>query len=406
MAYDGWVEFNGQELVNLSRTVQLADALGINTVWTRSEDVSWIESDLGGTDYEDITDAPWYDPAHPASGEFAGFVSLGMPGLDDSTLESTPVEYVTDGGNSGKARHATLPIVVSMAIIASTDRGADYGKRYLDQLLSARTTGTFCSGATLRYFQYGDMGAPTMHRRDVKMTRGTSVTRKQRADCAVTWLVTFTLTCADPFEYSEATPALDNLGDPGGPTGLPAPDWGIVALTQTPCPVFDYTPIYDPLYPALVPPPSVPDFYPAGWNMTDGEGFTRYWAFIPAPEPSHLNVVPFITLNSVADARGVRVSIWPADSSVDDQCGPLFSAAITYLPAGSPFVIDGEQQASYVEGGASPVVRRTDSLVYSPDAKPVQWSAFNDFTKFLVTLDLFDTSSGVLADVAFIQKSD
>jgi hypothetical protein len=187
---------------------------------------------------------------------------------------------------------------------------------------------------------------------------------------------------------------------------------GTVDLVEESCPVYDYSPIYDPKFPALVASPTAPDFLPDGWTISDGRAFRRYWARVDAPEPSSLRVVPIITLTTAIDARMVRVSVWPSDSATDDQCDPLFSAVVSYLPAGSTFVIDGEQHASYLNGSHP---RRTDSLVYSPDANPVQWSSFNDPDSFLVTLDLFDNASNasgfegdgtVSVSVGFMPKSD
>lgn len=410
MAYDGWLEYNGTELVNLSRTSQLAEALGIDSVWVSPSRVQWIQDALSGVDYDVVTTAPWYDENYPASAEFAGIVPLGFPGLDDSTTEASTTEYVTDGGRSGKQRNATLPIVASVALIASSDRGAEYGKRWMDRVLRNAGARTFCSGADLRYFRYASAGAPVVHRRGVRLTRGASITRKRSVECSVTWLSTFTLTCDDPYEYGEAASVLADLG--GVPTGAVI-NSGSLALTQESCPVYDYSPIYDPLYPALVPAPTAPDFYPDGWTIVEGDTFDRFWARVSPVEPSSLNVVPLIELTTDDDARMVRVSIWPADSLISDQCDPLFSVVVAYLPAGETFYIDGEQRASYVWNGGAAAVRRTDSLVYSPDAEPVQWTAFNDPENLLVTLDVFSAGSGafegggtVRAAVSFIPKSD
>lgn len=409
MAYDGWIEFNDVEVVNLSRTVQLSEAMGIDVVWTTPESVAWIEDALGGTDYDDVTTAPWYDAGTPASAEFAGFFSLGFAGLDDSTLVSTAVEYIGDGGHSGRARNATLPIVVSGAIIASTDRGAEFGLRWLKQSLRIGPSNAFCVGSDLEYFRYADVDSPKAHRRNVKMTRGVSVTRRRRAACSSTWTVTFTLTAADPFEYSNPMFLLGDLGSdtPVGPALLAN---GFDALTQGVCAEYDYSPVYDPLYPALSPAPTAPDFYPDGWGVLPGATFSRSWARIAAPEPSDLNVVPLITLTSDTDARMVRVTIWPGDTDVDEQCGPLFEAIVSYLPGLMGFIIDGEREASYVWDGFGPVVRRSDSLVFGAEARPVDWTAFNDPTSLLIALDVFSDSdtpaSEVLSSVAFVSKTD
>lgn len=410
MAYDGWIEYNGVELVNLSRTAQLAQTLGITTVWTTPSSVRWIQDELGGVAYNDITEAPWYDPGYPASTEFAGIMPLSFAGLDDSSVTSAPIEYIGDGGHAGITRNATLPIVASVAVIASTDRGAEFGKRWMDRMLRSSTSNMFCAGADLRYFRYEGEGAPRVHRREVSLTRGSSITRKRRGSCSAMWTVTFTLTAHDSYEYGEEVPVVGNLGGVASGPGIRTS--GSMAIVQGTCPQYDYTPIYDPLYPAMVPSPTAPNFLPAGWGIEVGQTFQRHWARVDPIEPSALLAVPVITLTSSVEARRVRVSVWPNASATNDQCDPLFSAVVSYLPANQQFVIDGEQKASYLWDGFSPAVRRTDSLVYSPDANPVQWTAFNDPAGLLVTLDVFADSSGyegdgtIRAALAMVPKSD
>lgn len=432
MAYEGWLEFGGVELVNVSRTVQLARTLGISSVVINPASVSWIEDvfatfgygeggafgegvfgepgGLGPNGFDDITEAPWYDPGYPASAEFAGFVPLRFDGLDDSTLTAAPTEYITDGGNPGMPRNAMLTMVASFVIVAQTDRGAEFGKRWLDRVLRGTSTRVFCAGSDLRYFRYAQAEAPVVHRRNVRTTRGTSVTKKRRTRCGALWMTTFTMTAGDPFEYGEQVPMLADLG--GTVTGDQVLSSGSLALVQEDCPVYDYSPIYDPLYPALVPSPTAPNFLPDGWGITTGETFDRFWARVSPVESSFLNVVPIFTLTTTVEARMVRVSIWPSESDTDDQCGPLFSAVLMYLPPDVDFYIDGEQSASYTWDGFSPSVRRADSLVFSPEADPVQWAAFNDHENLLVTLDIFSDSGGtegdgeVRAALAFVPKSD
>lgn len=415
MGYDGWLDWDGSELVNISRTVQLAEVLGIDTLWTNAASVAWIEAALSGADYSDITLAPWYDSGHPASAEFAGFVPLALSGLDDSTLQSDITEYITDGGSANKPRNTTLPIVASFAVIASTDRGADFGNRWLARRLRGAGTKALCSGAELTYFRYAQQGAdpvpPKAHRRDVSTTRGISVTRKRITDCSATWWVSFTWTANDPFEYGEEIPQFAGLG--GALTGPHIVASGSAVLTQESCPEYSYAPLYDPQFPALVAPPVVPDFYPDGWGIAVGTAFKRSWVKISPTEPSSLNLVPILNLTTTEEARSIRVSIWPGDANTTAQCGALFSAVLTYLPTSQQFFIDGEQQASYVWDGISPVVRRTDSLVYGPDATPIDWTAFNNSAGLLITLDAFAKAGGgyegsdhIRASLALVPKSD
>ena len=419
MAYDGWIKFGDVELINLSRTAQLAEVLGIDVLWTDPASVQWIDDALVDPAYDVISNAPWYDAGVPASAEFAGIVPLSIVGLDDSTREATTTEYITSGGSSGAPRNKTLPVVANVAILASTNRGADYGKRWLDRTLAGGNKTVLCSGDNLRYFRHShDAGHPypeQVHRRDVTVTRGTSVTRKRETDCAVVWMATFTWTANDPFEYGDPSLWLSRLGgiDVIGGPGVDVVAVGDSALTETGCPAFDYEPIYDPLYPALVPGPAVPDIYPDGWELVPGVGIQRAWARMNAPEPSSLGVVPIVTLTTDSDARFVRVSIWPRDTSFDEQCDPLWTAIITYLPAGLDFVLDGEQEAAYVWDGFSPAVRRADSLVYSTGSRPMVWPSFNDPEGFLIALDVISDGSGdydgggtVRAALSVVSKSD
>jgi hypothetical protein len=414
MAYDGWLTYGDVELFNLSRTTQLAEALGIDAVWTDPAQVAWIETALDGEDYDLITAAPWYDADYPASGEFAGVMPLSISGLDDSTLEATITEFITPGGSAGTARNATLPIVAKVAIIASTARGADFGKRWLDRVLTGSGERQFCSGSQMRYFRWPDTAAPQAHRRDVSLTRGTKVVSKRVNSCSHTWIVTFTWTAGDPFEYGDDEPRVTNLGslDVEAPVGAPAITSGSLELVEEPCPVFDYSPLYDPLYPTLVVPPVVPTFYPEGWYLVPGAFFTRHWARIETVEPSSLAVVPIVTLTTDIDIRMIRVSFWPNASDTDDMCDPLWEAIISYLPAGLDFVLDGEQSVAYAWDGVSEQVRRTDSLVYGAEAVPVDWASFNDTDGLLVTLDIIREEEDafppgdVRASVSLVPKSD
>lgn len=414
MAYDGWIKYDGEELVNVARTAQLAAVMGLDTVWVSTEETQWIEDTLAESGYDDITQAPWYDAGYQPSTEFAGIIPLSIQGLGDSTYQSSPTEYVGDGGANGKARNSTLSLVWNVAIIASTDAGADYGKRWLDRRLRGGSSGSsmFCLGADLHYFRYEMSGSPIVHHRDVKTTRGTSVTNKRVNDCSSTWLMTFTQVAADPYEYGEEINALSSLGETvSGPLVASS---GTIVLTQADCPNYDYSPIYDPLYPALVPSPTAPDYLPNGWGIVNGETFERFWARLNPIEPSFLDVVPVFILDTDIDARSVRVSVWPAASAVDDQCDPLFSAVVSYLPADGQFYLDGEQKAAYVWDGLGIAVRRADSVVYGPTAKPVEWPAFNDPAGLLVTLDIFYIDSGmyegggttVVSNLSFVPKSD
>jgi hypothetical protein len=408
MAYDGWIEFNGVEIVNLSRVVQLSETLGIDTVWPDQASVDWIQTALSGVDYGLVTATPWYDSENPASEEFAGLVPLSFVGLGDSSVTSSTVEYVTNGGKSGKARDATLPIVASVAIVASTPRGADFGYRWLDRTLRDGGADDFCAGARMEYFSYkgGEAATPLrLHYRDVSLTRGVSVTSKRDTYCSATWLATFTLSANDPFEYG--TPSL-GADDVGGGSSIP--------VFVMDCAGVDTTPLYDPLNSPFVDPPTAPNFYPEGWELLPGTEMDRFVEPLANPNASALNVVPLVRLNAQSPARFVRVCVWSESQPDDAACGPLWSCVVSYLPASGStehFVIDGEQQAAYMETPTG--FRRAESLIFaSHRAEPINWTSFNDDEGLFVTLDIisgsdaegYDGAGTVRASVELIYKSD
>lgn len=430
MSYDGYISINDSELINVARTSRLAKAIGLDTFRIKSELVQAIQGRFVGdgfglgefglvlfggpvSDYDDITKSPWYDAGYPASAEFAGIVPLAMQGLDDSTLESSVIEYITDGGHSGKGRNATLSIVASVALIATTERGAEFGKRWMDRTLRSPGPQVFCAGSDMTYMRYPAVDAPMVHRRDVRLTRGTSITRKKVSACSTTWLATFTLTAADPYEYGDPEDKITSLKGATS-TGPGVTSTGFLYDTEAGCPVYSYDPLYDPLFPALVPSPVAPNFLPTGWSITEGLGYYRSWARITPLEPTALNVVPLIKLSCTTEARMIRVSVWPMSYSADAKCDPLFSVVVSYLPANVNFYIDGEQKAAYTWDGSSAFVRRTDSLVYSPDGYPLEWTAFNDPAGLLVTMDSFYIESSrtyqgngtVTASLSLLPKSD
>ena len=232
MAYEGWLMMGDTEIVNAGRTVELARVMGIDAIRQRRSATHWIEATfedpgfgtgefgvgpfgIGDGDernYRDVREAPWYEPQFDASKEFAGIFPLSVRGLEGSTLEASTTEFVTSGGFSGVSRNASLSIVVDAMVVATSERGAEYGLRWLNRVLRARPRGTWSSGEDLSYFRYPDIGAPIAHRREVRLTRGTSVTMKRTKDCSTLWRVTFTLTAGDPFEYGESVPVLSDLG--------------------------------------------------------------------------------------------------------------------------------------------------------------------------------------------------
>lgn len=396
MAYEDWMTVDSLELFNVGRTVLLSRTLGIDAVRVPTLRFnSAMEIAAGGSEYANIEEAPWYDAQYIPSQEFAGVFPLSVIGLGDSTRQASVTEFITDGGQPGIERSATNSMVFSAVIAASTDRGADFGKRYLDRVLRGLRQPQACGGSNLNYSRTdGRDGEPVeyVHMRDVSVTRATSITKKRRSRCQTLYWVQWTMTAADPFEYGAAAQFITSLGGANA-TGPRVTNSGTQVLVQNDCAQFNYTPIYDPLYPALVTPPTAPNFLPAGWGITNGMNFQRKWAVTTVMEPSALESVPIFKIESTTEARMIRVQVFNYLGSSTVQCSPRFSAILTYLPPSLPVYLDGEQAASYAWDGSS-AVRRTDSLVYSPGALPMRWNGFDAPNPLLVTLDLMQTTPG------------
>lgn len=408
------MKFGGVEFANAKRAYALDRTLGLGII----RDLPGVAAPAS---YSLVSDAPWYNAAVPASTQFGGYYPLSVAGLDDSSREAKITEYTGSGGNVGQGRNATQSLVFSGVLIASTEAGVEYGLRWLSNLLSAKSDASVSMGARLDYKRLSSATSEDVHRRDVSLSRAVSVTRKRARKCVHHWTITFTMTAADPFEYGTPLPQFIDLGA-AAPTGDGVLTSGLLTLTQVECPVYTAKPFYDPANAPVVNAPTIVNFFPDGWNIKNGMQFRRHWVRLkPALAALPLDMVPYLRLHGTSDARMVRLSVWPNASPNDDQCGPLFSTVVTYAPANYDMYIDGEAQVSYVSDGLGANVRRADSLVYSPDAYPVRWDAFQDPAGTLVTLDLFakdaddvggytgagfQGDSNMRVDLSYISKSD
>ena len=405
MASINYFTLGGVEIVNAARTVDLARVLGVDSVSSNSPAYDWIRDIFGGP-LTDMADAPWYNASDPASGEFAGFMPLSVGGLNDSSYEGQVTEYLTTGGHTGRGRSATRPLVFGGTLVASTTRGMEYGTRWFKQVLRGSAT---CGGRDLNYFRTEGAVTSIGYRRNVALTRSLSVTGERRGRCSILRMATFTLTAGDPFAYGASLHLgdLTKAGAVGGggfgmdpfgtdPFGGVFVGAGTLVLENALCPSLDFSPVSDPLFPALIQPPALPNFLPSGWNIEPGMKFLRIWAKVGPVGESLLDRVPVIDLGVGASApiRRARVAFWPADAAPDGQCHPLFSAVVSYAPTGGTVSIDGIRSiASF--SGSDGVTRRADGVVFSPTAGPVDWTAFSDPDGFVITLDLFETAPGV-----------
>ena len=156
MAWDGYFVYGGDEIVNVTRTEAYVKGAGHH--WFRPVfGNAALREILGDAPYTDPLhdDPPWFDPDDPNSGDFYGFYPLGIKGVEDSTRTASPVEALGDGGVPGRVRNAMRSIVFSGLILARTEAAAEYGQRWLRDVLSGSPCGagptSVCDGFTLCY---------------------------------------------------------------------------------------------------------------------------------------------------------------------------------------------------------------------------------------------------------------
>lgn len=429
MAWDGFYQFGDTEIINAARVRAYSEALGM--YWVKDagtgKNVEGLATLLGDSPYVDpaIDVAPWYDPDVPESATFAGLIPLEVNGIENSTRESTIFEFTHDGGNPGTLREATKPVVFSVALVGLTEASVEYGFRWLKRALRRRdcTPGSTvsCRGERLSYARHApadDVSSNQWeqgyerHLNEVIVNRGPVINNKRTLPgCNGTiWMVSFTAVAGDPYEYGNAVPVLyqmiSKLNAAQSPywPGLTGAHGG-TSYTYATCPTTITTPVYDPTYSPYTPPPQTPDLMPGGFVYPSGTQ-NRMYAEIPASVvPLWDEVRPLIVLEGgVNPHRMIRIRFYEQGTAVNTNCGDVGEYVVSYLPAGMTLVIDAAQEAVYVYQ-SNDVMRRADSLVYSWNARPINWFGLSCGDGYLMTVDSDDPLTDFDLSLSLVPRS-
>lgn len=410
MAWEGWVSYAGNEIINVARTEAYAKNDGASWLIARYK-IPELAQILGDDPYRSPlqdADCPWADPDEPASYGFYGLYPLSIEGLESSSRTSTVVENTTNGGNPGAIRHATKSVVFSAMLLGESDAAVEYGMRWLRAALLPNCDSSSCEGSDLCYFsaepaydpEIGPGCATDMirHHFRVGVNQGPTITAKNRlSDGSAVWTVTFTAVAGIPFEFGDPVYVIRQLFDANVPN-VAGGDLDAVGhnVGEISCPPKTWQPVFDPNCPDLILPPAPPSIKlscyapPKMWLRRSFE--------IPAELiPSWTEMVPIITLRdrSIANpqnytVRNWRIRIYSAprddfnpDANYCNYCGDM---VITYLPKnGSTMVLDGrDESVVMLTPGQS---RRADSLVVGTDGKPFEWPSLTCGNRYLVTID-------------------
>lgn len=454
MAWQGYYEYDGNEIINVQRTETYMRNAGMR--WFRPQ----FKNDalaymLGqGLEYSSpfLDDAPWADPDWAPSYDFYGVYPLDITGIEDSSRTSAVVESLGNGGSPGRLRHGTKTIVFNTLILARTEDGAEYGLRWLkDALLGGACEGDVsgnCIGFQLCYLSAPpDMHLPSSIRdrpgfassseseqgwgsivadpeeclepywrslRKVVFNTGPAVTSKRETtDGGQVWTVTFTAVAGSNYELSAERPLLEGLlsrSNPwvgGQPPGAVVDTEGFV-IAETSCAEPEYQPVFDPLCPASVPPPQPPSV-PLGC-YTPPRNWRRRQVTIPkASVPVWGEVVPRVEIHARGkDIRNLRLRYYAdpfgtGDTS-EDPCAHCGDIVVSYVPQDHTLVLDGSEEQVYVisPGGAR---RRADSLVFASDGSPFEWPVLTCGFGYILALDLPQTQTPPVVDLSLFSRT-
>lgn len=155
--FDGYLRLGDVEVVNSARAKGYGETADCPLGWFQCE-CEGLEDALlqdGRYVYQNITEAPWYDPRNPESARFYGAMGLGMRNVSDSTRGASVTEGITDGGVVGQARRAGRSVRVRTWLSADGEDALEYGMTWLGAAISSRRCAQHnyaCGGMSAQFF--------------------------------------------------------------------------------------------------------------------------------------------------------------------------------------------------------------------------------------------------------------
>lgn len=345
------------------------------------------DSSVGG-DLCYLSSEPFYTlPSRPAvaaifdGGDSEGSGPLVLDGGDSGSSPS----FVVDGGDSGTEvrllYHTELPFVVPAV---PEDDPSD------------------CLSLLLRTL------------RNVTVVTGPKVTMKRSMDDGgVIWGAQFTAVAGVPWEFGAEVGIVEGYLDPsvedpwaeGITPGVI--DFAGRIYTETACPDVTWQPLFDPLCPAMIPPPGPVDVRMGCFTLPTN--WRRRQLVVPAEAiPLWDDVVPKLSVHVTEELRNLRLRFYSdpfeTGNPDTDPCAYCGDILISYVPPNCTLVFDAAAETVHVEmpGGAR---RRADSLVFGTDGKPFDWPALTCGFQYIVTFDLPQTQPAPVIDLSLIPRA-
>lgn len=386
MASTDFLCFAGVEIANAARTAAYAAAgLKPHTMTLHGCECPDLAVMLGDDPYTDpaTDDAPWYDPAEPASAEFAGLLVTSISGLRVAPVQRGRTDRLGPGAVLGRKRLGPREIVVRGLLIGGSCCGVEYGMRWLASALdgSLGCGDAACAGDDLRYLAccppLCDDADPqeclTPHLRTLREVGlvdgpneigeigGGPGASAAGSPCAAgvcpALEVEFTLLAGKPHALREPVQIATGL------TWEPPGDDVCIEWSTDPdclseaeeCALLD--PVPCPLDPAC-PPAELPQIpLPGSPCACDPlAGRSRLCVDVPAgTAPIWADAVPVVVVKAgpAGPLRGVRIRVYanplglPADEL--QECAFCSEINVSYIPENATYILDGTSRRSVVQ---------------------------------------------------------
>lgn len=432
MAWMGYFEYGGAEVINASRTEAYAKVLPAFKPVYKNDALGPLLGETYSSPLQD--DAPWCDPDDLDTYDFYGVYPLDITGVEDSTWSASVTENTKDGGTVSRVRHASRTVVFSAALIGANDCAVLAGLRWLKAALGGRPClgpQEACGGHDMCFLSCAPSldwsvpgGDPTtcldsylrsMHQ--VTLVTGPNVDAKMTLTSGgEVWVVSFTAVAGNPYIFGAEVPLIVGFMDPsvdipyvGGvvPDGASFDADGSVQ-TEVACPVAVYSPLVDPLCPQVIAPPTAPLIALSCFDFP--VNFVRRQFIVPASDvPLWGEIVPLITVKArTHEVRNLRLrfyaDVMQTGDPSSDPCNYCGDIVFSYVPANSTLVFDGSDEQVYVETVAQGR-RRADSLVFASDGGPFDWPQLSCGFDYIVTWDMPQTSYPPIVDFSFYRRN-
>lgn len=434
MAFDGWMEWSGTEVINTDRT----EAYAAHLPWFKPVYNNCALGPLLGEYYTTPMndEAPWIDGRDENTNDFYGVYPMSVSGLEDSTGISAVTEGVLDGGVVGRLRRATRSVVYQVILLGGSDSACEAGMRWLVSVMSGLPCfidERSCVGQTLCYLSNDpcvewegggwpagspeECLAPYQRRlRNAGVVTGPTILSKQSfTDGGAAWIVSFTVTAGSPYAYGAELPFVAGFMDPsvddpyvgGAPDGARWDDNGVNQQDPN-CWIPTYQPLEDPECPQAILPPNLP-----GVTLSCFEfpvNFRRRFFDVPRQfVPLWSDIVPKITFHTTDKAvRSIRVRFYAnltgASNDAIDPCAFCGDLIFSYIPPDSTLVFDAADQTVWCAATGGPN-RRADALVFGSDGAPFEWPQLTCGYDYSVTVDSMLNKARPVMDMSLYTRT-